>query len=40
MELAEIYRRFCPQFCGFTMGFQEDDTALREFFSDGFRKQA
>ena len=40
MELDEIYRRFCPQFCGFTMGFQEDDAALGEFFTGGFRKLA
>lgn len=40
MELDEIYRRFCPQFCGFTMRVQEDDAALGEFFTGGFRKLA
>ena len=35
-ELYQIYRKFCPDFKGFSGGIEKDDQRIRDFFDDKY----
>lgn len=37
-EIAEINKKFCPEFKGFSCGMKMDDERIKNFFIDGYEK--